>query len=68
MKALWNIRLINTGNGQEVYNENLSFVNCEPTHESIADFMSLIRPSLKYDYADYTFIGELNEIGRLIKN
>jgi len=57
---LWNIRLINTGSGQEVYNENLSF-RSEPVVSDIEGFMRLIRPTLRYDYTDYSFVGNLAE-------
>lgn len=67
MKQLYNIKLINTGSGQEVYNENLPF-NDEPIIDDIKAFIKLIQPTLKYDYVDYSFVGCLNEIGRLIKN
>ena len=67
MKTLWNIQLMNTGTGQEVYNENLPYLNSEPTNESIIDFMSLIRPTLRFDSIMFTLVGELDDFGRLKK-
>lgn len=67
LKTLWNIKLINTGTGQEVYNENQSFNGFEPNKENITDFISFIRPKLRFDYVDFSFVGNLAE-GRLIKD
>lgn len=67
MKTLWNLKAINTGNGQEVYCENQSFYGFEPTNENVTDFITFIRPILKFDLVLFTFVGNLAKDGRLIK-
>ncbi len=68
MKTLWNIRLFNTGTGQEIYNENQSYYGYEPNNENVKDFIFFIRPSLKYDSIISNFVGNLDLKGNLINN
>lgn len=64
---LYNVKLINTGTGQEVYNENLPFYKTEPNDENIIGFVKLIRPDTLFDLIQTTFVGNLDSGGRLIK-
>lgn len=57
---LYNIVLINTGTGQQVYNENLPWKK-EPTLEQVCEFMMFIRPYLKFDSASITFFRDCKE-------
>ncbi len=57
---LYNIIAINTGTGQQVYNENLPWTN-EPNDEEIKEFIRFIRPFLKFDQILSTYLRELNE-------
>lgn len=57
---LYNIKLINTGTGVKLYDENLPFKK-EPSTKDITDFISFIRPWLKYDYIETTFVRKLKE-------
>lgn len=57
---LYNIIAINTGTGQQVYNENLPWIN-EPSQDEIKEFICFIRPFLKFDQVLSTYLRELNE-------
>lgn len=57
---LYNVTLVNTGTGQQVYNENLPWRN-KPTLDDICSFITFIRPSLKFDNIIFTFLRDLRE-------
>ena len=57
---LYNITLINTGTGQQVYCENLPWKK-EPTLDEIHRFITFIRPFLRFDHISFTFLRDLRE-------
>lgn len=57
---LYNITLINTGTGQQVYCENLPWKE-EPNIDQVYAFITFIRPSLKFDHMSLTYLRDLTE-------